>query len=321
MRINPEFHEFDVSEFKGFLADRELRLRPMDVDSLSYTGVGDSRKVVVNDSLTASGDGFKNTCKFLGIPAPFMRKVPLDLAETISTRMLGEAKKVSELIISDNKVAGVKSKQTPYQSAVPVVDQILKDVPKIDNIKVYDLGMSFDAAITTKQFDITPKVDDIVRGGLRFLYSEFFYQKPVIEPYTERLVCLNGMTHRESWSQFEFVSFDKLLADINGAIAKSLEHLTAKIEPNLKKATEIKIDGAQAIRRIFKRQNLSTRLLDKVLAAHLIENDGTSFGVLQAFTRAANELKYHDRTKLQDIGGRELVTIAAAHCPSCYADL
>ena len=321
MRPNPTLHTFTPDEFKGFLADRALRLQPLAVESLEFTGNGDKRQVVVNDKLVADSDGFKNVCKFLDVPSTFMRKIPLDLATTISERLVPTLAESTEIIVDDSKVVGTKRKEAHYQAALPVFEKVLKEVPKVDNIKVFDLGMTTDASIVCKEFKITPKVNDIVRGGLHFLYSEFMFRKPRIEPYTERLVCLNGMTHQESLFEFEFVSFDKLLADINGAIAKSLAHLQDKLNPDLKKSTGIKIDGVQAIRRIFKKQNLGSRLLDKVLAAHLIENDGTSYGVLQAFTRAANELKYGDRTRLQNVAGKELVTIGAAHCPSCYADL
>jgi hypothetical protein len=254
-----------------------------------------------------------------------MRRAPLDLADKVATRMLREpAVADRELVFNSARhiVVGYRPKGQPMVPASRVFEKLFDELPETDGIYLDETDRTVEARVVCRSLNIEPKKGDVVRGGISCLYSEIEPKKSHIRAYSERLVCLNGMTHREFDTGFGVPeSLDDFLAEIGVSVRACVEHVRVALEPKMRRAAEFEVDGPQAIRRIFQTSHLSPKYMDAVLGAYAIEDDGTAYGVLQAFTRAANGLRASERGRLQDAAGDELTVIEKAHCPACYAPL
>jgi len=316
-------------EFMEVLEDRETSLRTVDLKKVEvippqdFTG---HRRLRINDEIFAEGNTFDLICRDLfKAPAGFLRRAPIDLSNTIVQRMFKESDvaEKKQLVLNKDKILTAKPKEAVNQSALPVFEKVFEELPEIKTVTYRDYGMFFDVDVVSESIELQPKLRDITNGGIRCRYSEFMFKRPTVEPYTERLGCLNGMTFPEYFNVLSFDDVESFLANVGKAVRDAKEVLNTKINDQLKKATEMKVNGEQAIRRIFKQNRISPTLLNEALAAHVVEGDGTAYGVLQAITRTANGSNLTDRTRyrLQELGGRELEVVSAAHCPECYASL
>ena len=316
-------------EFLEALDVRKRTLRPVSVKSVEVIpppNHSERRKLRFNDDIVADGSAFDELCsKLFQVPASFLRKAPIDLSNTIVKRMFKETETETkrQLIVRGKEVVSSKLTDTPYQAALPVFERVFKELPGVKSVNFRDWDTYFDVDLVSEKLELKPKVNDITRGGVQCRYSEFMLKSPSIVPFTERLTCLNGMTFPEFYDTYAFDDVHSFLENIGSAVKAAKETLETKIEDQLKKAVELKINGEQAIRRIFKQNRIPIRLLDGALAAHVIEGDGSAYGVLQAITRAANSDKVsdHNRSRLQALGGAELAVVSASHCPECYSEL
>jgi hypothetical protein len=302
-------------------AQRDADFKCLEFKTARVHDTTKGRVIVVNDDVVAIDNGFKSVAELLGAPTGFLKNTHLDLAQKIVERLTGDVKD-KEILLKKDKILAHRTKTGAHVPASEVVEKMLKALPDIEKTIWFDLGKSIDVQILCHGLECKPKVDDIVRGGVRLEYSEFMLRAPEISTFSERLVCLNGMTHRENRVNFKFESASKFLSELSDTVKDCVKYFNSTVEENLKKAASMKAPGDQIIRQAFNRHRIHPRFYDAVLAAHAVENDGTAYGVLQSFTRAANEqTNYLSRSWLQEVGGRELVEVGRAHCPTCYNPL
>ena len=278
------------------------------------------RKYLVNGKIT-DHEGFRQISKLLGAPVHFINNTHLDLAENIVDRLSDDIEEDNEVLLRGSRLIGTRKRNDPHVRAQQVIDGFLKSAPQVEKCYFTDLGTTFHADLLFSDAVIEPKVGDVIRGGIRFRYSEFMFEPPKIESFNERLICLNGMTRSVSGLEFEYSSVPILLAQMKATVGTIMELFKSETYEQLKKATETPVNGAQAIRRAFKRNKIKNKYYDPVLAALGVEDDGTAYGVIQSFTRAASTMEYWDRIYLQDIGGEELEVAGRAHCPTCYHEM
>jgi hypothetical protein len=235
--------------------------------------------------------------------------------------MAAKYKTKKKLVFKAGKLVADRPIDAPSIPALPVFETAFKVLPKPDKVVYIDVDDAVDARIICSSLQTKPKVNDIVHGGIRFLYSEVESRRPQIEPYTERLVCLNGMCHHENHTVFALDEKRPFLKEVEKQTKVAMDQFAKVIAVNMLKSTKIKVDSTQAVRRIFQMHKISDRFYDAVLKALKKEKDGTAYGVLQAFTLAAQDFGYRDQTRLQSYAARELVAAGNAHCAECYAAL
>lgn len=317
--LSPEVLTRDQLMEKAAARDRDFR--SMSLNSVRIQDSSRGRGIVLNEETIAIDDGFKEVVEMLGAPVGFVKKTHLGLADQIVKRLIEDVPD-KEILLRGGRILGHRQKGGGHVPAVEVCEKVLRTVPDIEKVMFFDLGKSFDAQVLCHSLEVKPKVNDIVRGGVRLLYSEYMLREPEISTFSERLVCLNGMTHRENRVTFKFETHQKFMDELESSVNFCLSYFNTSVGENLKKAVEMKAPGDQIIRQAFSRNRINPRYYDDVLLAHASENDGSAYGVLQAFTRAANaQDNYERRSKLQEVGGIELLEVARAHCPTCYSAL
>lgn len=307
------------------LAAREQALQVLPTPSVRVSkSASDGWQFMIGD-VPVGASSFGAVCDFLDVPAGFMRRVPVDLANRIAVGMLRDPKvEARELVFnqSTHTMVGYRPRGQKFVPAVRVFEKLFEELPETEAIYFRETDRAVDASIVCRALDIEPKKGDLVRGGLQCLYSEIDAKRAGIRAYSERLVCLNGMTHREFDHEFSLPEdLGEFMEEIGLAVRACVDHVRTALEPKMRRAAEFEVNGPQAIRRIFRQAKLPPKYMDAVLAAHAIEDDGTAYGVLQAFTRAANALGHDARARLQAVAGDELTVVEKAHCPSCYSPL
>jgi hypothetical protein len=180
---------------------------------------------------------------------------------------------------------------------------------------------------------ITPKVGDVMRGGLIFQNSEVGNGALGIFPYTDVLMCTNGMVHTdygkrqihvggrhsgddEAW---EFFSDTTLALDDAAFYAKCRDIVRGvidvsifdRIAEQMRDLAGVEVDGApdKVIEVFATRNNLTEVETSGMLTALIDSGDRTAWGYLNALTQTARDTEDADRqTELETLAGRIATT-------------
>lgn len=276
--------------------------------------------VMIDDNPIAQP--MKVIAKYLDAPASFLVQSDKVLAQYIVDHQLRRVKTDKEIVYRAGKAIGDQPTGKVRLSGAQIIDKMISAAGTMRRGNFYDLGSYIDVSLVGDKVTMKPKLDDITEGGLRCLYSEIMTRPPTLEPYVERLVCLNGMICSDRISTFKFDTLEDFLQQFDSVAAKAIEYVDDAVRKQLEKAVDTKVErGEQALRTIFTNQRLNPRLLSPSLAALAVEDDGTAFGVLQAITRAANTANYSQRLLLQQTGAKEMARLETVHCPTCWSSL
>jgi hypothetical protein len=174
---------------------------------------------------------------------------------------------------------------------------------------------------------VTPKVGDVIRGGLIFQNSEVGSGSLGIYPYTDRLICLNGMVHtdfgqrtvhvggritEESWDLY---SESTLRLDDEAFFAKCRDTVKAvlneavfeQIVQQMKDLSEIRLGGdpVAQVEDITKRHTLTEGEGGSILTALIEGGDLSGWGYVNAITQTARDLDDADRrVELETLAGK-----------------
>jgi hypothetical protein len=176
---------------------------------------------------------------------------------------------------------------------------------------------------------------DVLRYGLRVTHSALGEHATWIETYILRLVCSNGLTHRECVSR-RAARTRRLRADHPDASRLQVEQvrklarsswsgLAAKVQA-IRALREERVDDVGAVfNRWLERARVSTRNLLPVLQEAWREegSEATSYGVMNALTRVATHapgLSTRMRGVLSGLAG--ILAFRHEHiCPRCFSVL
>lgn len=185
------------------------------------------------------------------------------------------------------------------------------------------------AFLPSWEIPVTPKVGDVIRGGVIISNSEVGAGSLYIYPYTDRLICTNGMVHTDFGQRrihvgrriesteeaYEFYSDATMQLDDAAFFAKCADTLRGclnrsvfdAIASQMRDLAEIRIPGSpvDAVEVLAKRQGFSEGEKGSILA-HLIEGgDLSAWGVVNAVTATARDTEDADRqTDLEITAGK-----------------
>lgn len=176
---------------------------------------------------------------------------------------------------------------------------------------------------------VTPKVGDVIRGGLIFQNSEVGDGSLGIYPYSDRLICLNGMVHtdfgkrsvhvggriqssEEVWDLYSDATLQK---DDDAFFAKCRDTVKAVLDASVFEAIVAQMQDLAGLRlsappdeviEVFaRRHSLTDGESGSMLSALIDEADRSAWGYLNALTRTARDTEDVDRqTELETLAGR-----------------
>ncbi len=179
------------------------------------------------------------------------------------------------------------------------------------------------------EIPVTPKVGDVIRGGVIFSNSEVGSGSLYVYPYTDRLICLNGMVHTDFGQRrihvgkriesteeaYELYSDETMRLDDAAFFAKCADTVRAcltdavfeQIAQQMRDLAAITVEGnpVAAVEILSKQHSLSGDEGDAMMH-HLIQGgDLSAWAYVNAITATARDLEDADRrTELEMLAGR-----------------
>lgn len=184
------------------------------------------------------------------------------------------------------------------------------------------------------EMPVTPKVGDVIRGGVIIQNSEVGSGSLGIYPYTDRLICTNGMVHTDMGKRqrhvgkriettdtteaWELYSDETIRLDDEAFFAKCQDVLKAvlnetvfeQIVGQMQELAGIRVQGApdKVVELFASTHRLRETERDSMLEALIEDADLSGWGYVNALTRTARDLTDFDRqTELETLAG-ELVS-------------
>lgn len=217
------------------------------------------------------------------------------------------------------------------KAVLPVLDEFIGKV-EVKKCDLTDTRMYVKVVLPEFQRPITPQVGDIIRGGVIIQNSEVGAGSLGIYPYTDRLICTNGMVHTdygkrsrhvgkrieasdtEAW---ELYSDDTIRLDDEAFFAKSADVLRGilnesvfdAIVEQMRELAGIMVKGApdKVVELFAERHRLRETERDSMFEKLVRGADLTGWGYVNALTETARDLEDADRqTELETLAG-ELV--------------
>lgn len=189
--------------------------------------------------------------------------------------------------------------------------------------------------VTTSRIQAEVKRGDVVQAGLLISNSEVGLGAVSVQPYSVRLVCLNGAVHSDFGTRrnhvgrlvtdtgddaYKLFAEETLMADdrafylkvrdiVRGALSETVFH---RIVSQMREAASAKLDGdpVQTVEVLSRKHGLNNDE-QKGILRHLIEGGELSlWGMSNAVTRQSQNVESYDRaTELEAIGGN-IITLA-----------
>jgi hypothetical protein len=221
--------------------------------------------------------------------------------------------------------------------------------PSADGLKlsrIDQIGGRLELELVTDAKTVEVRRGDVLKGGLHLTHSRFGGPATQIHSFVYRLVCTNGLIHRECDSSKGIVRTRKVPATHPRAKEIELDQIRRltlrtwnKLEHQLRElraTSERRADVPQLLRQWLQRARLSTRTnddrstnsipttMDRLLRAWRAEGaEGTYYGAVNALTWVGShdqDLSPRHRRVLSLLGG--LLGFSGAHvCPRCFSVL
>ncbi len=285
----------------------------------------------VNDDFTFNSEelgkvrmtdhAFGQLCQQLydyALPADYFRNLfkedPTRFAEQFNYHLVnGKGKERRFRMVTDetgqqSEVRGIVSESyIPYDNldALQIFMDTAKDLPDYE-MKTYHMDdrmmfMRFVFPDTEKNFGRSfDGQDDRNFIALDLVNSEVGFTSIIANPSVYRLVCTNGLVAKQAEYGFykqRHMHIDPLMVNTN--LKKSIIHgveMGQEILHKFESARKIKVDNPyEMITEYGKRKALSEKMQRTVRTNYDIEADKSLFGVVNAFTRTARDLKSLER--------------------------
>lgn len=179
--------------------------RKVSLNDITISLNGGANLKVTDETMKITQWSLQSLCRFLGIPDPFARKIPIDLLQKNISRLLQEKRGdfVSLLIGKENEIVNiVKANYKPFEN-----DKLLSKLNALFNngksiewesMRVGPRG--FDLNVVDPSIKpLEPKVGDITKIGFRIVNSDTGFRDAIAKVYLFRLACTNGATLTDDW--------------------------------------------------------------------------------------------------------------------------
>jgi hypothetical protein len=277
-------------------------------------------------------------CEGINAPSHYVPRLDLDLRAAVLQRGIEHAaeRTKTRLRTRNGRLLGLVRGDLLQLGGAEVVQAVAEAIPS-DRVSVHRLGVTDDRVtveLVSTEIQDEVAVGDVVKAGLSISHSLAGDETTRVEPYVLRLVCDNGLTHRECVER-RGMRVRRLPADMSGArdlqldqinrlAAAAWETLGAKLQA-LRALRSERVEVEALLSRSLLRARLPrTRLLGRLRQAWRIEGaENTAWGAVNCLSRVAThdeEVSDAERRTLSSLAG--LLAFRGIHqCPKCYSML
>jgi hypothetical protein len=284
-------------------------------------------------------EGLGRVCSQIGAPAQYLSSLPDDLWPALLNhhfRERADTRQVASAIACGGRIIGLGRGDLARMPAEEVLSAVQEGSGRRESdLEVVNLRLGhdlflFDIVSPIGSSEITP--GDVIQAGVEIRYSPTANFATTVSAYALRVVCQNGMIQRECLGARRTPRTRRPSAD--NPQSSRLQHdqirrLTmdawSRIEQRLRGLQELTTQPADFDRVTatwLQRARLSPDRYRAALqrAWDAEGNDRTVYGVMNAFTRAANDAEIPERVRVAfaRLGG--LLAFQSRHlCPRCFA--
>jgi hypothetical protein len=245
-------------------------------------------------------------CQRLGIPVPYYRRLPDQLRATVANYDFDRLGNSAFLLRGKNEWvrAFLSGNYVAYNNGQ--VAETVHELLRAAAISVKSLVLE-ETHLFLKV--ISEEVVDSVAGlkaGVMIGNSEVGMGSVSIEPFVFRLACTNDLVVSKEQSfrhPHTRLTVDELRKGTALAISIAFKVAASVLDRFLSAREEMMVDPVETIRQLAEARKMSQKFADEVASSYAAEPEPTRFGVINAFTRAAQKLGPLQRIEVERFAG------------------
>lgn len=320
---------------------RRLTMEPAPAE---FSGTANARPVLVLDhpdegvkEFGITGFAHGQFADALKIPTKHYRRLEADHPDLLSHLVTGllqrEPEKRMIRLLDGNVRAFLSNKYRPRDNydllrhaIMPALNEHGGSGLTFKEVTLTESRLYLKAVLTEHEWSVTPKVGDVIRGGLIVRNSEVGDGALSIAPYTDRLICTNGMVHtdfgqrhahvggriaEESWDLY---SEKTLRMDDEAFFAKCRDTVASvlsatvfeQIVEQMRDLAGIPLTNpVGAVQDVTRRHDLTDGESASILNVLTVSESATGWGLVNAITQTARDAESPDRrVDLETLAGR-----------------
>ena len=249
-------------------------------------------------------------CQRLEIPVPYYRRVPPQMKAVVANYDLDRRSDRSYLLRGKGEWirAFLSAEYVAYDNTqiAETVRDLLRDAVSLKSFVLEETHM-FLKIISEEIVDRQSGL----RGGIMIGNSEVGLGSVSVEPFVFRKPCTNDLivSQEKSFRHAHIhLTARELSCRMAEAIGEAFKVASRILDAFLDTHAEPIPDPLEVIRKIAEERQLSQKFTDQVVSGYLAEPEQTRFGVINAFTRAAQGLAPLQRIEMERFAGTLLET-------------
>ena len=283
---------------------------------------GQDLRVSANGALEfTNGDGLaayslsevatSQMCQKLEIPVKYYRRLPDEMKATVANFDIGRLNGHSYLLRGkrDWIRAFLSSDYVAYNNSE--IAEVVEGLLAKGNVSVKDFVLEetnmFLKLISEDIWDM----ESGLKAGILIGNSEVGMGSVSVEPFVFRKPCTNDLiVSREKSFRHAHIHLTshELTRRMAEAVSDGFRVASSVLDVFLKAREEPIEDPLAAIRKIAEARQFSQKLTDEVVSSYLVEPEANRFGVINAFTNAAQKLGPLQRIEMERFAGTLLET-------------
>ncbi len=258
-----------------------------------------------SEAFTLSDLATSQLCERLSIPVAYYRRLPADMKATVANFDLKRLTDRNFLLRgkATHVRAFLSGEYVAYDNrevAETVEHLITSDGVRIKSF-VLEETHCFLKAVSEEIVDAASGL----KAGIMVGNSEVGLGSVSVEPFVFRKVCTNDLVITEQAFHHAHLHFTarELTRRMAEAISDAFRVASEVLDAFLKTKDDPIPDPLAAIRKIAEERKISQRLADEVIARYVADPEPNRFGVINAFTAAAQTLAPLQRIELERFAG------------------
>jgi hypothetical protein len=257
------------------------------------------------ESLSLSDLAISQMCQRFDIPVKYYRRLPAEMKATVANHditrqngnsylLRGKAEWIRAFLSADYVACD-------NTQIAETVRELLKDAVSLKSFVLEETHM-FLKIISEEIVDR----ESGLRGGIMIGNSEVGLGSVSVEPFVFRKPCTNDLIVAQEKSfrhALIHLTARALSCRMAEAIGEAFKVASRILDAFLDTHAEPVPDPLEVIRKIAEERQLSQKFTDQVVSGYLAEPEQTRFGVINAFTRAAQELAPLQRIEMERFAG------------------
>jgi len=245
-------------------------------------------------------------CQKLEIPVRYYRRLPSDLKATVANHDLRRLAEHGYLLRGKDEWlrAFLSADYVAYNNddIAETVHELLKNATVSVRSFVLEETHLFLKIISEDIVD----ADSGLKAGIMVGNSEVGMGSISLEPFVYRKACTNDLvvTQEKSFRHAHIhLTASEVRHRMADAISDSFRIASALLDAFIKTREQHIADPVETIRQLAEARKMSQKFADEVASTYALEPEPTRFGVINAFTRAAQKLGPLQRIEVERFAG------------------